>query len=537
MTWINGWVAVRCRLAVSALLLLSSIVGRSEMMLDPGFDSGDGTELYCEHVIPLIDGKILVCGAFRWYDLQPAPFIMRLQEDGTLDPTFQMNGVNDWVRHMVLQPDGKIMVGGAFSRAGGLSRNLIARLNADGSFDPTFDPGTGFEDKLVPPDPNPPYVFWMDQQPDGKIIAVGSFAKFNGQTAHGVARLNQDGSLDSTFQMGSGLDSWGRFVMVQPNGQIIVTGWFTDYNGFPCNRMVRLNPDGTPDPNFRPYFGDKTAIYHATLLPDGKMLVSGHSKSDFDLFKREIARLNPDGSQDDTFLGHTDNRTESILLQPDGKFLVCGWFDLANDSPRGRLARFNADGSVDDSFRADADFFVWNMALDPKGRLLIVGGFPNVMGVQRSGIARLIDSSTIKLDPPSSDQSNSATSSNVTNELTKTGSNEGSISTSTSGDTSSGSSTESASDSMSNTDNTTASGGISGTAPDPSTIQSARMIGGAFEVAIQTTTNRTYYLEQRSLFTEGAWNTIDTLPGNGALRRLLDFKPDPGWGCYRVRVE
>jgi uncharacterized delta-60 repeat protein len=205
----------------------------------------------------------------------------------------------------------------------------------------------------------------------------------------GIARLNPDGSIDPTFHVGTGFNSWGRSVQVLPNGQILVTGWFTDYNGFGCNRLIRLNSDGSPDPSFHPYFGDLTAIYSAALLPDGKMIVSGHTKNP-DAFTRHIARLNPDGTEDPTFVGHSNNRTESILLQPDGKILVCGFFDQVDNVPRYSLARLNSDGTLDNGFLANLDNWAWTMAFDRNQRLLVAGQFHLANGVQANTVVRLI---------------------------------------------------------------------------------------------------------------------------------------------------
>src|SRR3954465_6359417 len=251
---------INARGLLSGLLLLWLGTSSWGNLLDPVFNSGPGTDSFVEQVLPLPDGKALICGAFNHYNNEDAWWLARLNEDGTLDKSFR-HYVNNWVRHMTLQPDGKMIIGGAFSAVEGQPRNLIARLNMDGSLDGSFNPGTGFEQKLVDGDPNPPYVFWTALQPDGKILVTGSFALFNGQTAHAMARLNPDGSLDTSFQMGAGLDSWGRSVQVLPNNEILFTGWMTSYNGFSCNRMVMMNGDGTPDGSFRPYFGDKTSIY------------------------------------------------------------------------------------------------------------------------------------------------------------------------------------------------------------------------------------------------------------------------------------
>ena len=44
-------------------------------------------------------------------------------------------------------------------------------------------------------------------QPDGKIIIVGNFTSYNGVTINRIARVFQDGSLDNTFNVGSGANS------------------------------------------------------------------------------------------------------------------------------------------------------------------------------------------------------------------------------------------------------------------------------------------------------------------------------------------
>lgn len=370
-----------------AIALVLRVLGSSSAVeLDPVFNRGGGTDAFVEHAQGLPDGRILAAGAFTAYNGEPLSFLMRLNDDGTADHSFR-HGVNAWVRNFVVQPDGRIVVAGAFSSVEGKPHGLIARLHPDGALDESFDTRGGFSDKLVSADPNPPYVFWMALQPDGKVIVTGSFAKYAGRIVNGIVRLNPDGSIDESFRSGRGLDSWGRFVRALPNGQILVAGWFTSYNGFRCNRLIRLHPDGSPDDTFRPFFGDKTAIYSADVLPDGKVIVSGHSKGT--TFTRGIARLNADGSEDPSFAGFTNERTECVLVQPDGKLLASGWFTAANGQARGCIARFNADGSLDETFVANSEFFIWQLSFDREGRILAAGGFPHIAGQTRRGIARL----------------------------------------------------------------------------------------------------------------------------------------------------
>ncbi|MGV3774757.1 MAG: delta-60 repeat domain-containing protein [Verrucomicrobiales bacterium] len=366
--------------------------------LDPVFNQGMGTDNFVEQVLPLPDGRVMICGHFTTYNEQPAQYIIRLNEDGSPDPSWRQT-VNYWVRHMTLQPDGKLVIGGAFSAVEGVPRLRIARLNSDGSLDDSFQVGSGIDEKLTPNDPNPPYVFWMDRQADGKLLITGSFARYNGQIAKGIVRLNSDGSLDSSFKIGSGIDSWGRFVMVQPDQSILLTGWMTSYNGFSCNRMVKIMPDGRADTTYRPFFGDKTSIYSAALMPGGKMIVTGHSKNEQGLFHDHVRLLNTDGSHNSGFNASTDERTESILIQPDGKIIISGWFRNVNKTPRSTLARLYPDGRLDETFVANTDNYVWTTAFDSKGRLLVSGGFTQIKGKMRRGVARLILSNEPSVSP------------------------------------------------------------------------------------------------------------------------------------------
>lgn len=371
-------------LAIGVAVHAASLV---DTTFNPGSGSGGGI---VEQVLLQPDGKILICGNFTSFNGQNRGYVARLNSDGSVDPSF-LAQPGYWVRNMALQADGKIVIGGYFTTVQGVPRNLVARLNSDGSLDTSFDPGTGARDIIAGGiDGNiDPFVFWVAVQPDQKIIITGNFRNYNGAPSVGIVRINPDGSRDPSFNVAGGLDSWGRHVRVLANGQILLSGWFTQYHNQGFNRLVRINPDGSPDNTFNPYFGDKTAIYSTVVQPDGKVVATGHSLNEQGLFRREMERLNPDGSMDQSFVGFTNEKTESVLLQPDGKVIVAGNFSQANNVPRTCLARFFPDGALDPDFSANIDNFVWGTALQPDGKLLISGGFYTVDGFARSGVARL----------------------------------------------------------------------------------------------------------------------------------------------------
>ncbi|MBK7271457.1 MAG: delta-60 repeat domain-containing protein [Flavobacteriales bacterium] len=110
----------------------------------------------------------------------------------------------------------------------------IARLNTDGSVVPSFDTGTGFIE----------YVTSVALQPDGRLYKCSDcYALFNGQAVPDLVRLNSDGSLDPTFDVGSGPSDLGEVVAVQPDGKVLVGGQFHTFNGSASPFIVRLNAD------------------------------------------------------------------------------------------------------------------------------------------------------------------------------------------------------------------------------------------------------------------------------------------------------
>jgi uncharacterized delta-60 repeat protein len=376
--------------ALLVLLWFTWVARPAESLLDTSFITGTGADSVVEQVLEQPDGKILICGFFYHYNGESHPFMARLNADGTLDSDFFVN-VNDWVRHMVVQPDGKIVIGGQFTAVEGHSRNRIARLNADGSLDLTFEVGQGLETSLgTAIDGNPsPFVIWSDIQPDGKILAVGNFRTYDGALSSAIVRLNPDGSRDTNFITGTGFDSWARTVKILPTGDLLVGGWFTSYNGRPFNRLVKLSANGEADLGVNAFYGDRTSVYTIAVQSDGKIVTAGHSLNPDGLFRREIVRLNEDGSVDDTWPGRTNEKTEVILQQDDGKLILGGYFWQVNGSDAICLARLNVDGTLDPTFKASANNFVWTVAAAQHKQILVSGGFTTIDGMPVGSVARL----------------------------------------------------------------------------------------------------------------------------------------------------
>jgi len=184
------------------------------------------------------DGRILIGGFFFDVNGFDAEYVMRLLPDGAVDPSFNIGSIGAFIESVVALNDGKVLVGGWFTSVNGTTRNRVVRLNADGSVDATFNPGTG-------PDS---IVYHVVPQPDGKVIIAGFFTKVGGVARPHIARLNADGTLDTTFQPGAGTFSTINAVAVGPDTRIVIGGDFTSFGTGARNRIARLLGDGCSAP-------------------------------------------------------------------------------------------------------------------------------------------------------------------------------------------------------------------------------------------------------------------------------------------------
>ncbi len=294
--------------------------------------------------------------------------VVRLNIDGTLDPSFSGDGIEitqlstSIVPYsMLVQPDDRIVLSGAYIDYPN-DQFITVRYNVDGGIDPNFGSlGRVITDLGINDSDQGQAVA---RQADGKLLVAGiSFQSFTGED-FALVRYKSDGTLDETFS-GDGrltLDFGGvdraRVVTVQADGKVIAAGEVDSDFG-----LARFNSDGTLDPSFgvggkvTTAFGPTVKVHAITIQGDGKILVVGNTTSDI-----AIARYNSDGSLDTSF--DTDGKVTtdfglgrrefgySVSLLSDGKILVGGYSEAAGDADF-ILARYNSTGALDTSFDGD----------------------------------------------------------------------------------------------------------------------------------------------------------------------------------------
>lgn len=244
----------------------------------------------------------------------------------------------------------------------------------------------------------PPFVRALVVQPDGKILVGGRFLLRAEELTHGyLVRLNPDGSLDTDFRIGTGPDGDVRAIALDLDGAILIGGDFAAVDGRPRARLAKLLSDGRLHEDFRPSISGEPccAVSAVSMQPDGHILLGGSCITHVNGVRRNVARLRSNSLLDLGFDPVARGMVTSIILQPDGRILIGGLFGATPGEPSRSLMRVEPDGRLDSSFRppllqkyAGAGR-VQSLAVDPQGRIVVGGDFDQVLEGPRSGLVRL----------------------------------------------------------------------------------------------------------------------------------------------------
>lgn len=340
------------------------------------------------------NGKIIIGGKFKLLNetsLETLDRVVRLNPNGSIDKTFVFEEPIAWysespISVIKLQSDGKILLAKDWR---------IIRVNTDGTIDNTFSSATFSRFGLIS-------IFDIQIYPDGKLLVSGSFESVNGQTMYKVARLNGDGTLDTSFSSNNG----GGLVYVNKSaigadGKIYLA--LSNQNWASTGLFPRLNSDGEFDSTFRwsktaaayknaTEFSDLTEV---VIEKDGNLLISGKITNISGLWNESINgiyRMNQNGYIIDTFDHIRPIYGTKIYLQEDGKIIALSQNGTAQDSVN--LVRYFSNGKKDPSFRHQINFtggyfpFGSGVLLQKDGKVLVYGQINEVNGLAKQGILR-----------------------------------------------------------------------------------------------------------------------------------------------------
>jgi len=396
----------------------------------PGTVSPGNTTYVVSSLVVQPDGKIVAAGNFANFNGQTANDIIRLNPDGSVDGSFASYSVpsNGRIAALEVLPDGRMNMALTYSIPPGEPRSQVVRLFPNGLVDSSFsasiinsnittiavDAGENVlvaANSLTASSPLPLFrltanggfdssfsaapsstVHSILAEPDGKIIVGGEFAEVAGVPRGRIARLNFNGGLDTTFDSNADIDYHVVALLRLGDGKLLVGGRNTNFPIPGKSRLTRHNADGTVDTSFTTKLRSTDTADVVVALPDGKMLVGGAFTAVNGVERSAIARLNNDGTLDNSFQSNANWSVKAIAVQSDGKILIGGTFDSVNGSFRLRVARLNPNGSLDSSFDPGSNFDGGTgvSAIVPltDGKILVGGAFYQVNG-NAKGLLRL----------------------------------------------------------------------------------------------------------------------------------------------------
>ena len=418
-------------LFISICLLMSGVLISQTFKvgaLDTSFN-GTGASSSIQAMALQADGKVIIGGNFINYNGVTANRITRLFSNGSIDTTFNKlgSGADAFVRAIAIQTDGKIIVAGDFTIFNAVSKKYIARLNSDGSIDATFNVNFPFSGSSI--------INHINIQSDGKILVSTIFGFYRLSATGAIDNtFITSGSTTGSYTCGvfgqstyyytsSSYTNYPMLSITNSDGSVLYVGrrnnyssskWCSSYSSstYDYYGLFQLNSVGTAIKEWLvgysySYSGSYSNYYtpyyisHLLKQTDGKILLAGN----FNTFNNKsvnqnIMRLNADYSIDSTFnkfgvgLSGTIN---AVSVQPNGKILISGNINSYNNVLISNgFVRLKSDGTLDTTFNKlgtgpSNNNIVATSQLSNNKKVIIAGDFTSYNGVGRNNIARLFN--------------------------------------------------------------------------------------------------------------------------------------------------
>ncbi len=291
------------------------------------------------------DGKILVSGLQSDGNAgsQQFPFVARYNADGSVDSTFGNNGTNKITyvgaqnfSNVYLLNSGKILC------TGGNGSNLIMRLNFDGSVDPTFG-NNGAIQNPVPPGVVFFYDFTSVRRSNGKIISAAPAWLGNGNDKNVVLScFDTLGVIDSTYGTNGFFIDYNFVIggselrqVIQSDDKVIIAYQNPQETEI---KIARYNTNGSLDNTYGnngyvviPAPNNPSRLQSVTVLNNDQLLISYQSNGVLPVFKKfdangvELTDFSLNGSNTFQFSNFTDDdHVRLSLVSPDGELFLAG---------------------------------------------------------------------------------------------------------------------------------------------------------------------------------------------------------------------
>jgi len=346
----------------------------------PGFFTFDGTDDYFQRSISVGSGARLTTQ--MW--IRPRYSATKSSSDLIAVALRLSQTVSNAVSTIKKTSDNNILFGGSVTNINGTNGNLF-------KCDSGFTLNVGFTPPIL--SGGNMTVKSIVESSSGKIYIGGSFDKINGTSVgFGLARLNSDGTLDSSFNVGPGFSANGftaevEVIVEDSSGNLYVGGNFNFYSGQSYNKLIKLNSSGNIVTSFNIGNGIRSGtssvstvfVNDLALSSDGLRLYVGGEFTTYNSStvnaNRLVRILTSDGTRDGGFDMTTgvNNDVETILLDSSENLYVAGQFTSVLGTAQNRIARITSGGTRDATFVVGTGFpsTVFRLRFNNSGKILV----------------------------------------------------------------------------------------------------------------------------------------------------------------------
>jgi uncharacterized delta-60 repeat protein len=311
------------------------------------------------------DGSILLFGQFEQVHGVASGSLARLTANGDPAPGFTSPFVESTIEDVAFAPDGRLVVVGRLYRTPESFLGNAVRLQPDGTLDPTFPARTEFGDSGG--------YQAARVEPDGRVLLLGPMRTL---APNNVLRLLADGTVDPSF---TPVSLPGRpFLLPGDSAIYVYDSLFSHTHGEIRRTRADGQVDPGFRIAFEEALITTSSPRRLVRWPGGPFYLTAAYSPEAHRDRRVVSRFGPSGDFDPSFsprFSHPPGLS-SLAVDDNDRAIVLGLFDYASGVPRRRIARLQANGAIDPTFNPslpEGDFSLSLLAPNPDGSHFLFG--------------------------------------------------------------------------------------------------------------------------------------------------------------------